>query len=63
MPLYAAAGIPVFWLINIEKKEIEVHTKPADDVYKNITLYRKGDTVSLPYADGASFDAGMLLGL
>jgi Uma2 family endonuclease len=63
LPLYASAGIPEFWLINIEKKEIEVHKMPADDVYKNITLHRKGDTISWPYSKDVNLDAGMLLGI
>ena len=63
LPLYAAAGIPEFWLINIDKQEIEVHRNPADDVYKNISLHRKGDTLDLPHAAGANLDTSVLLGL
>jgi Uma2 family endonuclease len=62
LPLYASAGIPEFWLINIERNEIEVHRSPDTDVYKTITIHRSGDKISLQAFD-LSFDAGVLLGI
>jgi Uma2 family endonuclease len=47
-PLYASAGIPELWLVNINKHEIEVHRTPAPGTYKNISILQSGDTVSLP---------------
>jgi Uma2 family endonuclease len=60
LPLYASAGIPEFWLVNIERNEIEVHQSPAADVYKSITIHRSGDNIILKDFD-TSFDAGLLL--
>ncbi len=47
-PLYASAGIPELWLVNLNKHEIEVHRTPAPDTYKNITILQSGDEVPLP---------------
>lgn len=60
LPLYASVGIPEYWIINLEKKEIEVHKLPAEDIYKNITIHRAGDKIKLPNAD-ASFDTADLV--
>jgi len=62
LPLYATAGIPEFWLINIEKSEIEVHRSPATDNYTTITIHRAGDSIALPSASDR-LDVGTLLGL
>lgn len=62
LPLYATAGIPEFWLINIEKSEIEVHRFPATDIYKTITIHRAGDSIALP-STSDRLDVGTLLGL
>jgi len=62
LPIYASAGIPEFWLINIEKNEIEVHRMPGADLYKTISILRKGDLIYLPNSS-VSFDVGILLGI
>jgi Uma2 family endonuclease len=40
LPIYASAGIPEYWIVNLDKQLIEIHKLPADDVYKSITLHR-----------------------
>ena len=62
LPLYASVGIPEYWIINLEKQEIEVHKLPSGDVYKNITIHRAGDKVNLPGTE-MRFDANDLLGI
>ena len=47
-PLYASAGIPELWLVNLIKHEIEVHRTPAPGTYKNISILQSGDTVPVP---------------
>ena len=61
LPLYAMAGIPEFWLINLEKGEIEIHRVPSTDVYKKIEILRPGDQMAMPGFD-VVLDAGLLLG-
>ncbi|MGK7394298.1 MAG: Uma2 family endonuclease [Candidatus Cyclobacteriaceae bacterium M3_2C_046] len=62
LPIYASAGIPEYWIINLEKTEIEVHKLPSGDVYKFITIHRAGDKVDMPGAE-VGFDADDLLGI
>jgi Uma2 family endonuclease len=43
MPLYAQAGIPVAWLVDLPKRAAEVYTEPRDGVYETVQrLSRKG---------------------
>src|SRR4029077_12769197 len=47
IPLYARAGIPESWLLNLQKKAREVSRDPMDGrLYRSRTLLRLGDTVS-----------------
>ncbi len=47
-PLYASAGIPELWLVNLPRHEIEVHRTPATDTYKSVSILGSGDEVPLP---------------
>ena len=47
-PLYATAGIPELWLVNVDKHEIEVHRNPVPGTYKSISILQSGDEVALP---------------
>lgn len=46
IPLYAQAGIPESWLLNLRRKVLEVYRDPVDGLYRSRTLLRLGDTVS-----------------
>jgi Uma2 family endonuclease len=50
-PLYARAGIPMYWIINLPENQIEVYTEPsgaADQAdYKQRQDYRLADAVPL----------------
>lgn len=48
LPLYAAAGIPECWIIDLDKMQIEVYTKPTKGQYRNKQLYFSGDTIAVP---------------
>jgi len=45
LPIYAAAGIPAYWIIRLDKKCIEVFEEPQDDQYLKRTLYTPGDHI------------------
>lgn len=58
LPIYASAGIPEFWLINLEQNEIEAYWQPHGDAYRFRELLRPGDVLkarhfelSLPVRD------------
>ncbi len=46
LPLYARAGIPEVWIVNLEAQQIEVHREPSGDVYRTRHLAGLDDTVT-----------------
>lgn len=44
--LYASAGIPEYWLVDVGRRLIEVHTDVVDGVYTRIVPYSRGDAIS-----------------
>jgi Uma2 family endonuclease len=50
-PIYAAAAIPVYWIINLVDQRVEVYTDPTGPdsapVYRIRRDYRRGDLVPL----------------
>jgi Uma2 family endonuclease len=45
LPLYAAAGIPEVWIVNLPEQQLEQYTEPAAEGYRSIRIYRAGDTM------------------
>jgi Uma2 family endonuclease len=45
LPLYAAAGIPEAWIVDIAAERIERHTEPAADGYQLIRHFGRGTVV------------------
>ena len=46
LPLYAAAGVPETWLVNLRDGWIESNTQPTEDGYRSTRRYALGDTVA-----------------
>ena len=42
VPLYAKAGIPEYWILNLEKGEIEAYSKPVGDGYIKMERFLPG---------------------
>jgi len=42
MPLYAGAGIPEAWLVNLPDERIEVYSDPAGGEYQTVRTYARG---------------------
>jgi Uma2 family endonuclease len=55
--VYGAAGIPVYWIVNLVKRQVEVYVGPTADGYKDCLIYRPGDNV-IVVIDGK--DVGMI---
>lgn len=45
--LYAAAGVPVFWLLDLRRRVLEVHTDPAPEGYRTLQTLGPDEEVSL----------------
>jgi Uma2 family endonuclease len=46
LPLYARAGIPEVWLLDIPAQRLLVHTQPERDGYKHTRIVGPGDQVA-----------------
>ena len=45
MPLYAKAGIPEAWLVNLLDEKIELYAEPADGAYQFARDFKRGEDV------------------
>ena len=45
-PLYAAAGVPELWIMNLREDAIDSHSDPSPDGYRVTRRYRIGDTIA-----------------
>ena len=46
LPLYAAAGIPEAWLVDLLARTIERHTEPHNGRYRQVTIARRGESLA-----------------
>jgi Uma2 family endonuclease len=42
---YGPAGIPVYWIVNLVDRQIEVYSDPRPDGYATLAIYRSGQHV------------------
>lgn len=38
--VYAGAGIPIYWIVNLNERQIEVHSRPSARRYRAVTVYK-----------------------
>jgi Uma2 family endonuclease len=50
LPLYARAGIAEFWLVDLQRRVIDVYREPSDDSYAVMTTHAAGEKVALALA-------------
>ena len=43
--IYALAGVPEYWIVNLADRQVEVRTKPQRGGYAATTIVRPGDTI------------------
>lgn len=48
LALYAEAGIPEYWVVNIKADVIEVYADPSEGKYQTIRVAHRGDILQLP---------------
>jgi Uma2 family endonuclease len=44
--LYASAGVPEYWVVNLADRIVERHSEPAGGAYARLTPFRSGETVA-----------------
>lgn len=45
LPMFAKAGIPEAWIVNLRDNTVEVHRKPDFDVYQEVKIFKSGERV------------------
>ena len=60
--LYAEAGIPEYWILNVKKDVLVIHTQPADGTYCQIRVVQRGETVHLQKLPNIDFPVEEILG-
>jgi Uma2 family endonuclease len=45
--LYAAAGVPEYWVLNLSRRKLVVHRQPVGYDYRRVELLGEGDMVSM----------------
>ncbi|MGO9557921.1 MAG: Uma2 family endonuclease [Acidimicrobiales bacterium] len=59
--LYARAGVPTYWLVDVPGKAVEVRTDPGPDGYRGLEVYGLDGAVPCPVEGVADLDVGALL--
>ena len=59
--LYARAGIPTYWLIDVPGRVVEVRTQPGERGYASAASFRLGEAVPSPLQGVADLDIATLL--
>lgn len=59
--LYAAAGVPVYWVVDLTARAVELRTDPAPGGYRTLRTLGADDTLPSPCEGVAELDVGALL--
>ena len=62
LPLYARAGIPETWLVNLTTETVEVHSQPVSGEYRQTLRAKRGEILRSEAVAGLEIDAGNVLG-
>jgi Uma2 family endonuclease len=57
---YAAAGVPEYWIVDVDRDEVLVHREPRDGTYASVERFVPGDHVA-PLIDVPPVDVAALL--
>jgi len=44
---YGGGGIPIYWIVNLVHRQLEVYARPADGTYSSLTILKKNELVDL----------------
>ena len=62
LPLYAQAGLPEVWLIDLQKSRIEVYARPQGDAYQQLIEVTADAILTSPTVAGLELAAADVLG-
>lgn len=52
LPLYAAAGVPEYWIVDLRGRLVDAYRGPSGAAYAEKTTHRAGETLALAAAPG-----------
>ncbi|MGI8586823.1 MAG: Uma2 family endonuclease [Chloroflexia bacterium] len=61
LPLYAGAGIPEVWIVNIGGETIEIYTQPTGGAYAPPQIVKRGESFTSPTIPGPALTADDIL--
>jgi Uma2 family endonuclease len=61
-PLYAEAGIPELWIVNLANASVEIHRRPTEAGYLLNSIARKGDSLTPEALPSLTFTVDDILG-
>jgi Uma2 family endonuclease len=61
LTLYAAAGIPEYWIVNLTDKVVEKHSNPSGEMYTSRTIYQDGQNMPVGAFNTTLFVTDLLL--
>ncbi len=61
-PLYARAGVPEMWLVNLPEELVEVYTRPAGGAFQETRLVGRGESMTVDPVNGLTAEADAVLG-
>jgi Uma2 family endonuclease len=62
IPLYAEAGIPESWLVDLNSETLFVYRRPSPEGYQDVRAYRRGESVAPEAFPQVSFTVDEILG-
>ena len=62
LTLYANAGIPEFWIVNLEVREVEIYRSPAGDTYASVERKGPADVATIEALPDVTIAISQILG-
>ena len=51
LPLYAAAGIPEVWIVDLERRRALIYRQPAGGTYRDVAVVEQGTLAPLAFPE------------
>jgi Uma2 family endonuclease len=62
LPIYARAGLPEAWIVDLGGRKVEVHADPCPEGYRGPRSFRAGERVVSSTVEGLSVAVDEVLG-